>query len=1743
MEDNSKNNPENKKTSVFWSNFKEGFRKELGLPELSADQNKKESVTDNFKESLLKSVGMSALIKQAEPDKATDKEKVKSDSSIFRANTRKIDSINRKLSTVNVILNRKNEEISLIKNRLSNIENKIDALENLAKQQRVIQQQTVVSDREDGSGSLFDLIPDLIGGGKGRGKGKPTPNKTPQRTPQTTTPKSLPKTATGNIAAAARVGSFAARAGGAVLFMLELNTLIQELKDAYYFDTSEKQKEYEDVINKIQNEAKPKLESLEKEFNEAETSEERRNISLRKQEILITTRDRILVWRDKRIEEISKGLPAGESTKSLERGFREEPVQLNREEREQYLKLPPELRKKYPIPSDWKKAGKPTGTSTTTDKKSNRDISNILQNSTDENEIYEALMSDYPEDFKNDPSVQRDNRLEASITAKANRNKKQSAPPTSTITQSDYNNIGGLENLPATTLRYLQLNFPDLFKVYSNLSSEDKKKASSFGDSNDLVKFLKSKQGAAPESRIIPEPIIPQREPSSTEGYSRIVDETANERDNVYQGVDSEGNPIWVSPGLSREDASRRTNEMVTGRTPISSNGDWSAIVANELRIPRNWESFPYSEENLKTAAKQLLDTGVRRSGQYSLDKNRLETIAKEIARNRKIRADLSTSSSTEDYSRIVGETTNERGNVYQGVDVDGNPIWASPGLSREDASRRTNEMVTGRASVPSDRTATISSQNVKVAVEPAVNTTPLINNQLLNNTENKEENEFVPDSILKPTSIFAEEKIDIDTREEINILSRDKIVVESDHLLELGARDGLIKIDANSIEFVQQGIVIDKNGITSQKQAAAAPASGGTPSGGASPPTPSMGGGASAVGGRTSTGVEGGRSVPPAIGLSTMEGFMPPSAPESYAPSAPAVTPSVPAGRRTPTAPSVPPIGGTTPMMTGAGAGAITPEANILRDKKRIGRGGPSADVSDAMERAAKDLGVDPRIIWGKASVESGYKPGARAGISSATGLGQFLTGTWSEVAKYPEAKKFGITGDPNERLDPYKSAVASYLYSQRNIENLKKQGLVTDEQLKANPGLYYIPHNLGPAGAKRFFQGLRDNPDAPVTQFLTAKEIKNNPSIYAPGGRVLSAREALGNIESGRFGEGVRRRQSLAEEGKLPGFEGQATGQGAATPAPGQPAPTEQATPMPSSPPSDAVAPPTPAGPATPITPSAPVVPATPAAPPSAATMPRAGAQGRPLNRGGGPGFEVTQSGFIRSSNPALRGSAQNARRDEECATLGKAFNPKAGTAGAWRVDVDHSKIKPGVMIATTSYNDGSGGRRGATYHTAIALSAPDKNGNVQVLEQFRGQPARIKTHNVNNYKGVPYGVVRGATEPSLAALEVARKLAEKNNDRATMAMLDKNIQEVKNSYEPNELAKTNTAQVGAQFGTDAKEAATTAQTYQNSVQQAQVEGQPSATRTGGDQALSNEEKGKILANIRAGLPENASPEAKEARAKLLAAEESLRQFDPNNKMLPENQSDATRAKPEEATPGFNGEAGRLLDSGIQTQKAMDAVRAMPDAASSAAMGAMSAEENLNAIPDEEQKLQNRYNIGRDTADTNLGFTGEGGNILGDAIKNAPPSEAIPKVSETQRAMDAVRAASDTMSSSAMGAGEGGEDLNVTSAAEQKIQSSYNIARDTADSDAGFTGQAGEMIQTEVEKVRLEERQSEIGKREQEVEAARNRSIETTRPSASGENLASTSNNPESMPASPGNNGYGSQKSQGDIPSICTI
>jgi len=154
-------------------------------------------------------------------------------------------------------------------------------------------------------------------------------------------------------------------------------------------------------------------------------------------------------------------------------------------------------------------------------------------------------------------------------------------------------------------------------------------------------------------------------------------------------------------------------------------------------------------------------------------------------------------------------------------------------------------------------------------------------------------------------------------------------------------------------------------------------------------------------------------------------------------------------------------------------------------------------------------------------------------------------------------------------------------------------------------------------------------------------------------------------------------------------------------------------------------------------------------------------------------GGNYEITKSGFVVPKDRSLYDS----KNTEQCATLGKAFNPNIGRSNSWTVV--KGDIKPGMVVATMRYNNPGPDRTGSGYHTGVAMTAPDREGNFLLLEQFSGRPAQIRSVNANSYDGgklggvTSFGIIQSNgkihTEQSTEALRFGASIATNNEMRS--------------------------------------------------------------------------------------------------------------------------------------------------------------------------------------------------------------------------------------------------------------------------------------------------------------------------------------------------------------------------------------
>ncbi|HEX8388508.1 MAG TPA: LysM peptidoglycan-binding domain-containing protein [Sphingomonas sp.] len=156
----------------------------------------------------------------------------------------------------------------------------------------------------------------------------------------------------------------------------------------------------------------------------------------------------------------------------------------------------------------------------------------------------------------------------------------------------------------------------------------------------------------------------------------------------------------------------------------------------------------------------------------------------------------------------------------------------------------------------------------------------------------------------------------------------------------------------------------------------------------------------------------------------------------------------------------------------------------------------GANERYRSAILEASQRTGMTPQtaaaIIDAEAAKDRDgtWRADSRAGTSSATGLTQFLSGTWLEQARRPgsilnaEAKALGLVDQRNRvvdegrllalRTDPRLSILAGADYARQNLAGMRAVGVVpADAGPAAIAKLAYLAHHEGQGGAIGFLRG----------------------------------------------------------------------------------------------------------------------------------------------------------------------------------------------------------------------------------------------------------------------------------------------------------------------------------------------------------------------------------------------------------------------------------------------------------------------------------------------------------------------------------------------------------------------------------------------------------------------------------------------------------------------------------------------
>lgn len=190
----------------------------------------------------------------------------------------------------------------------------------------------------------------------------------------------------------------------------------------------------------------------------------------------------------------------------------------------------------------------------------------------------------------------------------------------------------------------------------------------------------------------------------------------------------------------------------------------------------------------------------------------------------------------------------------------------------------------------------------------------------------------------------------------------------------------------------------------------------------------------------------------------------------------------------------------------------------------------GISSRIEQAFDAASGSTGTSFQYLLDTARRESSLRSDAKAPTSSASGLFQFVEGTWLKTLKeegpslglgqYADAISKTASGryqvnDPSTREailalrdDPDVSALVAGAFTRRNAEQLKG-----DIGRDATSGELYIAHFLGAKGASSLIDAAGRDPQAAAAD-LFPQAARANPAIFYDGARERSVAEVYANL-----------------------------------------------------------------------------------------------------------------------------------------------------------------------------------------------------------------------------------------------------------------------------------------------------------------------------------------------------------------------------------------------------------------------------------------------------------------------------------------------------------------------------------------------------------------------------------------------------------------------------------------------------
>lgn len=214
------------------------------------------------------------------------------------------------------------------------------------------------------------------------------------------------------------------------------------------------------------------------------------------------------------------------------------------------------------------------------------------------------------------------------------------------------------------------------------------------------------------------------------------------------------------------------------------------------------------------------------------------------------------------------------------------------------------------------------------------------------------------------------------------------------------------------------------------------------------------------------------------------------------------------------------------------------------------VPQGNGWGNAKELIVAAAKMSGVDAGSLAATLAIESNFNGSAKNGSSSATGMGQFTSGTWAEILPIL-VKKYGI--NPNTpSSDPRASVLATAEYMKQNAKSLGNIGrpLTTTD--------LYMAHFLGAGDAKKVLGADANTPIQAALGDRYNKVASANKDIFANVRTTGDLIRYMGNLVAKKGGSYIDEANALAQRGGggvNPDGTGQVTPAGMATSGTGKP------------------------------------------------------------------------------------------------------------------------------------------------------------------------------------------------------------------------------------------------------------------------------------------------------------------------------------------------------------------------------------------------------------------------------------------------------------------------------------------------------------------------------------------------------------------------------------------------------------